>query len=1181
MKRTAFVILIFISIIITVFCIPVNSFANSSSIKFENFDMNSGLSAMSISSIIQDNDGYLWLGTSNGLNRFDGNEFVSYRYDRDDRYTLSGNGINVLYEDSNNNIWVGTNTTGLNKFNKNTGKSVRYQHDRNDSESLSNDSVWAICEDKEHNIWVATDGGGLNKLRPGSDKFIHYTNDLNDKNSLCSDSVYAMIEDKYGELWIGTIDRGLSRFDPGTETFTQYKHNPNDDSSIASNSVWAIYEDSKGEIWLGTAMGGLNKFDRENNSFIRYKHDIENKNSISNDIINDICEDKDGMLWIGTFGGGLNKFDPETEKFVTYSHNPSIEYSLSNDVILSVFVDREGTVWAGTDSGGLDKHNHRTDRIRHYTSIPTDTKSLSNKDVTAIMKDSRGILWVGTGNGGLNRMDKDSDIFIHYKNNSEDAGSLSNNIVKSIYEDSYGNVWTATWGGGLNIFNLESETFTNLYISPINDSNNYLRTIYEDKKKNLWVGSEGGLSRYDYSKGTFETFSNNPEDPFSLSHNSVNSIFEDSCGNLWIGTRSGLNILDRETMKFTSFKYNLDDSHSLSSNIINSLYEDSESTLWIGTNEGINKYNRKTGDFSYYGLKDGLSSSYVYGILEDGEGYLWISTDKGLSRFDSKNEIFVNFDENYGLQNNLFNINSCFKSETGEMYFGGINGFDIFDPSNIKPNEYIPNVKITKIETPERVIYTNQLMDSEREMYISYKENKIVFEFMSDSLVMPEKNQFAYMLEGFDDEWIYCGNEKTATYTSINGGNYTFRVKGSNNDGVWNETSASLKINISIPPWQSWWAFLIYFAILCCLVALFIRAMFNKSKKKIEDQKKVIEKLEQFDSLKDEIMANISHELRTPIYGIIGISESMLDGAAGEVNDIQRYNLSLLSSSSRRLSNLVNDLLVYSRLKNSDIKLYYKKVDLHQLTQQVIDIIKHSINSNKIIIKNSISHDFPLVLADEERLTQIMYNLIENAVKYTPEGSVEVFAIKSDSYIKVGVKDTGIGIDGKEIEYIFDTFRQAGGGFSRNHAGAGLGLSIVKQLVELHGGEINATSSPGEGSNFYFTIPIKSDVEIDSDFAPSSSVISGFMVNNAEKSVESVFSNNSTKSDTKILIADDEKINRQILFNFFSLSGYSVTAVSNGYEVLEELDSNSRYDLVILDVMMPKMSGYDVCKSIR
>ncbi|MGB8953031.1 MAG: two-component regulator propeller domain-containing protein, partial [Candidatus Aminicenantales bacterium] len=805
-------------IILAASCLPVILRAQEAKIKFLHLFMEDGLSQNSIYSIIQDSRGFIWFGTEDGLNRYDGYSFKIYKQDLEDPNSLSAIYIHTLYEDKSGVLWIGTRGGGLNKYDREKDQFIRYQAETNNPRSLSNNEVFAIHEDKSGVLWIGTNGGGLNKFDRANEQFTCYQADPNNPKSLSHNSVYAICEDKSGVLWIGTRGGGLNKFDRTKEQFTRYQADSNNPKSLSNDEVYAVYEDKSGVLWIGTNGGGLNKFDRANEQFTRYQTDPNNPNSVSNNFIYTIYEDKSGTLWLGTNGGGLNKFDRVKEQFIRYQTDPDDPSSISNNEVDSIYEDRTGVMWVGTRVG-LNIFDREKKQFTHYAYKPNDPNSLSHNLVFSLYQDKSGILWVGTYGGGLNKFDQEKGQFLHYRADPNNPRSLSNDVVRAIMEDKSGVMWVGTHGG-VNKFDQKKGQFIQYRANPHDPgslSSDIVRSIYEDRAGVLWVGTENGLNEFDQKKERFTHYFSNPNDPTSLSHDFVYTILEDRSGVFWIGTNGGgLNRFDRIKKQFFCYKNEPGNPNSLSNNFIYSLYEDSSGMFWIGTRGGgLNKFDRRKGTFSHYTEKDGLPNDTIYSILEDNQGNLWLSTNRGISRFNPQTEKFRNYDKNDGLQDNEFNGGAYYKSRSGEMFFGGVNGFNAFYPDKIKDNPYIPSVVITDFqifnksapieeETDKHAILTRSITETS-EIVLSYKDRVFSFDFAALHFAAPEKNKYARIMEGFEKEWNYVGNRHYVTYTNLRPGKYIFRVKGSNNDDVWNNKGISLKIKIIPPFWQTRW----------------------------------------------------------------------------------------------------------------------------------------------------------------------------------------------------------------------------------------------------------------------------------------------------------------------------------------------------------------------------------------
>lgn len=798
-------------------------------INFTHITQDQGLSQNSVFCILQDSKGFMWFGTQDGLNKYDGYNFKVYRPDPENPFSLSNNHITSLCEDRNGTLWIGTAWGGLNKFDREKEVFIHY-HSNNrpdDPTSLSSDFVFAICQDHMGNLWIGTLGGGLNKFDPGKETFVHYRQRADDPNGLSSDSISALYEDRNGILWIGTNGGGLNRFDPRTETFSHYRATPRTSTSLTSDQITSICEDHAGELWVGTGGGGLHLLNRKTGAFTRYTSHPDDPFSLSHNSIRSVYEDGSGVLWVGTLEG-LNRFDRRRERFIRYRYNADNPYGLNHDFIVSIYENRSGILWVGTAGGGLNKFDRQGKKFYTFRAEPGNTTGLSHDFVYSFYEGRNGILWIGTSGGGLNRLNLSTGTFTVYRSDPFDTTTLSTDYIFCVLEDSDGMVWAGTQNGGLNRLDPGTGEFTrfqNMPNDPTSLSSNVVRAIHQDRSGVLWVGTfGGGLNQMDRKRETFRAFRFIPDDPTSLSDNNVRTIYEDRSGTLWIGTNVlGLNKFDRDTETFTRYRYIPNTPTSLSNNIVGVIHEDRAGNLWIGTlGGGLNLMDRDKGTFTHFREKHGLPNDVVYGILEDDQGFLWLSTNMGISRFDPHSQTFKNYNAWDGLQSNEFNGGAFHKGRDGRMYFGGVRGFNAFYPDHITDNSHIPPVVITDFRVfnkPAAVGPGSPLkkhISEAEEIILSYKQNVFSFEFVALDYTIPGKNRYAYMMEGFDKDWVYTTSEKRfASYTNLEPGEYMFRVKGSNNDGIWNEKGKSIKVIITPPVWKTWW-----FQLLALLAAL-------------------------------------------------------------------------------------------------------------------------------------------------------------------------------------------------------------------------------------------------------------------------------------------------------------------------------------------------------------------------
>jgi two-component system sensor histidine kinase ChiS len=1158
-------------------------------IRFERISLEQGLSQSVVMSILQDSKGFMWFATQEGLNRYDGYDFNVYKRNLDDPHSLSDSFVQSILEDTSGALWLGTNSGGLNRFDRQTEQFTRFQNDPANPQSLSHNDVTAICQDGTGALWVGTNGGGLNKLDPETQTFNRYQNDPNDPRSLSNNAVLAVYADPSGVVWVGTLGGGLCRFDPITEEFVTYQNVADDPTSLSNNIVQTIFEDSAGALWIGTFAGGLNRLDRDTGQFTHFLPDPQDPHSLSDNNVQAIYEDRLGDLWIGTGGGGLNRLERQSGQFIHYQYVATNARSLSDNNVLAIRESREGVLWIGTGGGGLSKADRTAEQFGLYQHNPDDPNSLSFDVVWGICADHEGILWLGTNGEGLNRFDPSSDSFTHYKNDPDDPTSISSDIVYSVGEDRDGTLWVGT-SAGLDRFDRASEQFARYPTSSV-------LSILEDHLGTLWIGTlGGGLGQFERGTGQFAFYSNDPNDPNSIHDNTIVQAYEDRQGTLWIATFSGgLDRFERETGRFVHYTHNPEVSQSLSSNAVLAVYEDTRGQLWVGTTGGLERLDRQEGTFTHYGEKDGLPNETVYGILEDDQGLLWLSTNGGLSRFDPQTGSFKNYTERDGLQGNEFNMSAYAKSRSGEMFFGGIKGLNAFYPDAIQDDPTLPVVVITDFQLFNEPVTIGADSPLHVPVYLadhivlSYRDGFFSFEFAALHYASPELNQYAYMMEGLDKGWNHVGTRRYAGYTSVPPGEYTFRVKASNGDGVWNEQGTSLRITVTPPFWQTWW-FRISMAMLLIGATVVV---FNLRVRSIEAQrrrleiqvtertKELRETLAELEQAKDAaeaasraksvFLANMSHEFRTPLNAILGFTQLLLRRAG--IRPEQQEDLEIIHRSGEHLLGLINDVLQLSKIEAGRTTLNPESFDLQRMLEGLEEMFRLRADQKGLALCFDVSPDVPqFVCADEGKLRQVLMNLLGNAVKFTQQGGVSLRAhvgpVTEEGFgrlpLHFAVEDTGPGMAPQEVESLFDPFVQTASG-QQAQEGTGLGLAISQQFVRLMGGEISVRSEVGIGSTFWFEVPV--------DVAAPADVL-------AAQPARRVLGLAAGQQTYRLLVVDDKEVNRKLLVKMLAPLGFQVREAADGQEALAIWESWEP-QLIFMDMRMPGMDGYEATRRIK
>lgn len=1152
-----------------------------------------------VNAVVQDQTGYMWFGGELGLVRYDAHTFVFHQADKNKSGSLSSSFIRDLAVDQKGTLWVAT-SQGLNRYIEEQDRFETVDDPSVSNEYLSS-VVRELAVDSQNRLYAAT-LNGLIVIDQQADKIRRVSVD----DGLLDNSVRSVLVDRQDNVWIGTVKGGLSRWDPEQETFRHWQHSPEQVDSLPFNAIETLVEDGDGNIWAGTYGGGIARLNPAENTFMVFRHDPDDPGSIGGNIVRKLFVDGQNRLWVGMDHKGLAVYDPVKNSFTHFTHSAYDSTSISADSVRSIYEDAAGDLWIGTFPDGINHVSRVKTVFQHLKHDPDDPNSLSHNGVLSLLQTRDGTIWIGT-EGGLSAYHKPSRTFRHYRHDPGREGYLRSNAVVSLEEDENGDLWVGTWSGGLYRFDRESEYFEMYYPDfnrPGSLNSPFVWSVLNDSHNTLWVGTEsGGLSRFDRSNEIFAAFLHDPADPHSLSFDYVRTLLEDSQGRFWVGTLDGLNRMDGDG-HFVRFKHDPEDAQSLSGNRVISLFEDSRGRLWVGTEEdGLNVLEPGQTGFRRLGVEDGLPAPNIAGILEDDRGYIWVTTSNGVASVSPNRFDVQVFTVNDGISGNMHHREAVLKDDSGLLYLGSTEGVTIFDPNTLSNESVEPKVVINGLRILNRPVeiggsdgVLTDALNATEQITLSYRDTMFSFDYSALSYHASALNQYAYKLEGFDKDWNYISGMRTATYTNIDPGNYVFRVKAANSNGLWNETGTSLKVAILPPPWQTWWAYILYGLAFLLLIALIVN--FKVRRIELDKERRVNAKLMQLDKLKDAFLANTSHELRTPLNGIVGISESLMDGVYGRVSDRVQDKLRTIALSGRRLSALINDILDFSKMREHRIELHTQPLRLHEVVSLAFELVSPLANSKNIRLINSVSTQLPPIDADANRLQQILLNLIGNAIKYTPtdHGYVRVFAEQDKGWMKISVEDTGIGVPEENLEWIFDAFHQVSECEAQPSEGAGLGLAVSRQLVENHGGTLAVNSKVGNGSTFWFTLPISTQSLPQSEAGALSArkpaaaervLPKGGMSGRAPTEDEEGFGNMAlpkpvwVKGHT-VLIVDDDAVNRVLLQGILSLHEYHVLEAKDGGEALRLLHRpQTRVDLVLLDVVMPGMNGFEVCEQIR
>jgi signal transduction histidine kinase/ligand-binding sensor domain-containing protein/CheY-like chemotaxis protein len=1161
------------------------AYAQSNHPKFKRLTPNEGLSQGHVTAIVKDHQGFMWFGTDEGLNKYDGYTFTSYKNDAEKPESISNNFVRDAIEDHAGNIWVAT-TSGLDKFNRKEATFIHY--------TPAGKSIYieGIFEDSQKRMWIGSNEG-LYLFHPDKGTFHLYPHREKDFNSLSHNGIYQIVEDNEGDLWISTQD-GLNRFNPQTQQFIHYRHDPLDKNSIGSSWVTTLYKDSKGRIWAGTLGGGISLFDNKKNVFVNFRHDPANPNSVAHNDILSLVEDSDGKLWIGTENGGISVFDYNENKFVNYRNEVSDNTSLSNNSVHSLYKDDIGNIWAGTWSGGVNFLPRFGDKFAHYQHIQGNPNSISHNIVTTITGDSNGNIWMGTDGGGINVLDRKKKTITLYQNNPKDRSSIKSNYIITTTIVSTDILGIGYHRLGFDLLNSKTGHITHLPEDTGDKQGTPLASTTGTVAHNdLWLGTYYGFGLFHYNRATkqFTRYQHDPLDKNSIAEGSIFSLFEDREGNVWVGMglNDGLDFFDRKNNRFIHHRHDPRDSNSISNDIVFSITDDREGNIWIGTDNGLNCYDKKTKRFRSYTEKNGLANNVIYGILEDRHGNLWLSSNKGISKFNPVTSTCRNYDVSDGLQDNTFKQNAWYQTEQGEMFFGGINGFNLFHPDSIRDNPFIPPVWITDFQIFNKpvVIGENsplrQHITQSKEITLSHEQSVFTFAFAALNYTQPEKNEYAYKLEGFDKDWNYVGARRTATYTNLDARDYIFRVKASNNDGIWNEQGVSIIIHI-LPPWWKtlWFRIAVGLGIVGLGISFYwlrIRAIENQNRKleklvgmrtkelqiaNLEIQKSN-EELVLMEKSKENMLSVMSHEIRTPLNSMIGLTH-VLKRRSPRPDQIEIIDT--LKTSGDHLLHLVNDVLDYNKIQARKLDLEILPFNLIDTFKQLHSMFTRAAEEKNILFSAQISTSLPALLAgDPTRLLQILSNLLSNAIKFTSEGAVTLYARTKDQSeqictIEFKVEDTGIGIPADKLHVIYEPFSQLGAETHRQYGGSGLGLLIVKNLVEAMKGTVTFESTPGKGTTFTVVIPFAiecaSETYDQNNNQPKLSILKGL----------------------QILYTEDVKSNQFLVKTLLADHEINCDIANDGEETIAKI-SEKEFDVILLDVQLPDMDGFELTTKIR
>ena len=1182
-----------------------------------------GLNQNTIFSMLTDSDGFLWVGSFEGLNRFDGVSFKDYSFVHSRSDTDSLKSVTYLFEDSRGNIWIGTRNDGVFILDKSSHEIRAVFASVDSHHPITGDGVNAITEDEDGNIWIGTDNGLLH-YQIALAKAVVYQFDSQKMDGLQSNIINHLLIDSAKRLWVATDD-GLHRYMPIKDSFEHYIISKDILHQIGHDRIPYIFEDKNNRFWVSGGSGRLYQFDPASGESVLY-----NTRAINHEIVS-INQDLEGNLWLGYGGGGALQINTRTGNSVRVQHNIANYEGLSSNTVISMEVDAHGLIWIGTGNG-LNKVNPNLLQFGHVSYSPIVDASLKLSSIRSLTIDQLGRLWVGSLDDGINiqAQANGSNLqplsgFKSFEEFIQNKGEEKLRNVSDIIAVGQKYVWIATGMGvrRFNVFTGQMKAFIEQDLFVTHPDQHKAKVLFNFDYQHLWVGTERGLKRlnkvtgeYDETKllnyipqrtklphdisanvSTSGKLKSPPPKLVDLSVINVRDIVR--LGDwMYLGTDGdGLVAYHLNTGEIKQFTQSTNNGTELSSDVVISLLADKNDKLWIGTYTGLHQFDPVTESFTLYNTENGLINNTIYAMLEDNAGFLWFSSNKGLTRFDPVRAISTDYSVDDGVQSNEFNRRSAYKSISGELFFGGVNGFNRFHPDRLAFVKQSSKVMFTGIEINNQdyaALNPHQRNVNElTAIELSYEQRLFSVDFALLDFVNPAKHRFEYQLENFDNQWLKIDDDfRRVSYTNLPAGDYVLKIRGQNHSDVPSSNIKRIAISIAPEPWATWWAYVIYATTVLSLFLL----IYRYEHQKVLQARRVNREYQKVDKLKDEFLANTSHELRTPLNGIIGLTESMLGGAHGQLSNELKEELSIVVQSGKRLANLVNDILDFSKLRNSSLDLSLQAINLHAAAQVVVVMLRSTISDKAISLVNDIDVNLVCVKADEKRLQQILFNLVGNALKYTEKGTVRIVATHFKEQVTLKVIDSGLGISEEDLTRIFTPFEQLDGGNQRAQGGTGIGLSLTKQLVEMHGGRLQVKSKLGEGSEFYFSLAVATtgDYAVNNDclhhFNHGDSEETEQAIAQIKRSTHSEFApirerllpknKTSNEEQFKLLLVDDDAINLRVLHNYLCVEKYELKQALNGEQALKLIGEES-FDLVLLDIMMPKVSGFEVCAQLR
>lgn len=1170
----------------------VNAIAQPAPLNFKHISYEHGLAQSPIFCMTQDHIGFVWIATSDGLLRYDGYDFKSYQRNDADSGTISSNRIQVILQDSKQRLWVGTANGGLNLFDRRKDNFRRILL----SDNTGTDYITSITEDRWGQIWVST-LKGLKMVDVDSFRLLTIPA-LRQSPALYEGKTWSAFQDQDHSIWIG-MNSGLGRIDARTKKIKPLPAVLAKNGILMGSKILVIRRDKKGHLWLGTEKSGVFRYDPSTNSCTNYRKSGTAGMGLPSDGIKDIFVNEDNNVWIAT-REGLSVFNSSSQQFASYAHDKSDPNSLSYNLLWSFMRDKGGNIWIGTFAGGIDIYypgNANFTKIGER--IGTERLGLNNPVVTSMLEERDGGLWVGTNGGGLNFLNRKEGVSRYYDVKDNRLGK-SNNIVRALAKDKEGNLWVGTFDG-LYRFDKDNGLFSYVKLADAKDSR--VISLLEDPQ-GIWVATVTGGIQFLAYNGEKKVYQADPANKHALKDNNITVLRRDAQNNILVGTENGLNYLDTKNGVFSSYRNNRNEG-SLSNNSILSVFQDSRKRIWIGTEGGLNYFDTVKKRFHRIKLDTRASNDVILAIIEDTRGHLWLNTNKGIVELIVKSPVLpltksnvkiINYTVTSGLSSTHF-LGAAIRTLQGELLFGGMSGITRFIPDKILKNHYRPKVAITEFLIENRPVDfrlkdspLKQSITETNHITLQYDQNYISFKYAGLNFINPQNNQYAYKFKGISghQDWSYVGNQRVASFTNLEPGEYVFMVKASNNDGVWNGEMTQIRITILPPLWKTWWAYLIYLLIFGTLLFIVLRFLKNRAllKRNLYLEHLQNERQQELYQMKLNFFTNISHEIRTPLTLIIGPLERLLqDSRYAEIYK----QLNVVKSNADRLMKLITELLDFRKAEEGHMKIQCREQDLVSFCQRISESFSELAEEKNIHYTfHSRAPIIPLYF-DEAQMEKVVMNLLSNAFKFTDKGGEIGLTIslrpEDTDWVEIRVCDNGKGIPEDFHEKLFESFFQVDDR-GRQNIGSGIGLALSKSVVEKHKGTISVQSH-ARGSNVtVFTISLRrgrlhlQDSEIHTN---DLAVITTSPQVSIERAMQSPSSETGTADSPvktyTILLAEDNEEVRDLIADCLK-DEYNVIGFPNGADALKHMKDEIP-DLIISDIMMPEMDGLELCQVVK